>query len=454
MIADEDSGVAVVVDPQRVIDEYMKDAAEHDFQISHVFLTHFHADLVAGHIELRDKLGAEICLGARAEAEFDFLALEDGNEVSLGDVRLSILETPGHTPEGISIVVYDESKLKDVPYAVLTGDALFIGDVGRPDLLASIGVTAEELSEMLYDSVHNKLAKLPPETLVYPAHGAGSMCGKNLSDDTVSTIDEQLNYNYAMQPMSLKEFQGVVLEDQPDAPDYFVHDAILNRQERPNLAAAMESSLEGLGLEAVLRHQTRHAQIIDVRDAVDFEGAHLLGAINVGLDGKFATWAGTILNQNDRIIVIADAGDEEEAIMRLGRIGFDNVLGYLKRGMVTVGDRDALLDSVDRITALAARDELDSTQPPTVLDIRTAGEREAGFIPGSVNIPLNELKDRLEELGRAQHLIVHCQGGYRSAIACSVLQHHEFSHLQDLVGGFNAWKATDLPVQSIQHAAT
>lgn len=307
---------------------------------------------------------------------------------------------------------------------------------------------------MLYDSVHNKLAKLPPETLVYPAHGAGSMCGKNLSDETVSTIGEQLEYNYAMQPMSLKAFQAVVLEDQPDAPDYFVHDAILNRKERPNLSETMEASLEGLDLEAALRHQTRHAQIVDVRDPVDFEGAHLRGAINIGLRGKFATWAGTMVNKDDRIIVIADTGDEEEAIMRLGRIGFDNVLGYLKEGMATVGDRDALLDTVDRITARAAMDALHSEHPPTVLDVRTSQEREAGFIPGSVNIPLNELTERLEELGRAQHLIVHCEGGYRSSIACSVLQHFRFTQLQDLVGGFNAWKASGMPIQTTQHATT
>lgn len=454
MIADEDSGIAVVVDPQRDIDEYVKDAANHNCRIAYVVLTHFHADFLAGHIELRDKVGATICLGAKAEAEFEFRSLADGDQLELGNVVLRIIETPGHTPEGISIVVYDESKLNDVPHAVLTGDTLFIGDVGRPDLLASIGVTAVELSEMLYDSVHNKLAKLPPETLVYPAHGAGSMCGKNLSDETVSTIGEQLKYNYAMQPMCLKRFQDVVLADQSDAPDYFAHDAVLNRKERPNLDQTMEQSLEGLSLEAVLRHQTRQAQIIDVREALDFEGAHLRGAINIGLRGKFATWAGTMLSKDDRIVVIADAGDEAEAIMRLGRIGFDNVLGYLQGGMAAISDRDALLDSVDRITARAARDALNSDQPPTIVDIRTAGEREAGYIAGSVNIPLSELSDRLEELGRAQHLIVHCQGGYRSAVACSVLQHFGFTRLHDLVGGFNAWKASNLPVQTNEHATS
>lgn len=455
MIGDEKRGVAVVVDPQRDIEQYVKDAEARGLQITHVILTHFHADFLAGHIELRDQVGAKICLGARADAEFDFQALSHGEELQLGEVRLEILETPGHTPEGISILVYDLSKLNDIPHAVLTGDALFIGDFGRPDLLASIGVTAEELSEMLYDSVHNKLAKLPRETLVYPAHGAGSLCGRNLSDETVSTIGEQLQYNYAMQPMSLKEFQAVVLEDQPDAPDYFSHDAMLNRQERPNLSEAMKSSLEGLSLEGTLRQKMHDdVQLVDVRDAIDFEGAHLAGAINIGLRGKFATWAGTMLHKDGHLIVIADPGDEEEAIMRLGRIGFDNTIGYLKGGMATVGDREALLARIDRMTAKAVRDALDTDQPPAILDIRTAKEREAGFIPGSVNIPLNELNGRIDELGRARNLVVHCQGGYRSAIACSVLQQHGFAAVKDMVGGFNAWKTSGLPIQTPTETVT
>lgn len=455
MIGDEESGVAVVVDPQRDIEQYVTDAETRNLRITHVLLTHFHADFLAGHIELRDQVGAKICLGAKAQAEFDFLALTQGDELNLGDVCLEILETPGHTPEGISILVFDLTKLNDSPYAVLTGDTLFIGDVGRPDLMASIGVTAEELSEMLYDSVRNKLAQLPPETLVYPAHGAGSLCGRNLSSETVSTIGEQLQYNYAMQPMTLSEFQAVVLEDQPEAPDYFAHDAMLNRQERPSLSRAMESSLEGLSLEATLRHQMHEdVQVVDVRDAIDFSGAHLAGAINIGLRGKFATWAGTILNKDGHIIVIADPGDEEEAIMRLGRIGFDNVTGYLKSGMAAIGDRDSLLATVDRITAKTVQEAMASNRPPLVVDVRTSRERQAGCIPGSVNIPLNELTDRLNELDTARNVVVHCQGGYRSVIGCSLLQQRGYSSVRDLVGGFHAWKSSGLPVQKSAEAAS
>ena len=338
MIADENTGDAVVVDPQRDIDQYLADAEALDFRIRYVFLTHFHADFVAGHIELRDAAGAEICLGSPASAAFSFLPVTEATKISLGRVRLEFLETPGHTPEGISIVVFDETIDANVPHAVLTGDTLFVGDVGRPDLMASIGVSAEELATQLYDSVHNKLSRLPDSTLVYPAHGAGSLCGRNLSDETVSTIGDQKQSNYAMQPMPVEQFVDMVLADQPDAPDYFSYDAELNREERATLSESMRESLNALSLEAVLRHQTRGVQIVDVRDAIDFEFSHLVGTINIGLRGKFATWAGSTLRKDRPVIVIGDDGDEFEAIMRLGRIGFDHVTGFLKNGVFAVGN--------------------------------------------------------------------------------------------------------------------
>ena len=289
LITDEKTKTAAVVDPQRDVTQYLRDAEAAGCQIKHVFLTHFHADFLAGHIELRDQVGAKIHLGSRAEAEFEVAKAKDGDRIEFGDVLLEILETPGHTPEGISILVYDLAKNKEQPLAVLTGDTLFIGDVGRPDLLASIGVTADELADMLYDSLTQKLVKLPDETLVYPAHGAGSMCGKNLSKETVSTIGEQKKFNYALQPMSREEFKKIVTAEQPEAPSYFVHDAILNRQERPNLEKTLSASLKGLPLDDVLRLKNQGAQLLDVRDAIDFEGAHLAGAINIGIQRKYAT---------------------------------------------------------------------------------------------------------------------------------------------------------------------
>ncbi len=446
IIADEKTGVAAVVDPQRDVDQYIADAEENGWQIKYVFLTHFHADFLAGHIELRDRAGAKIYLGAKAQAEYEFVPVKEGDVVEFGQVRLTILETPGHTPEGISILVYDLEKNEETPYAVLTGDTLFIGDVGRPDLLASIGVTADELAEMLYESVQ-KLKALPDETLVYPAHGAGSLCGKNLSDETVSTIGEQKKYNYALQPMSREEFIKLVEVDQPDAPDYFVYDAIKNREERASLEETMQDSMKPLTLEEVLEYQANGAQIIDVRDGVDFDAGHLRGALNIGLQGKYATWAGSVLNHEDPIIVIANNNEEEEAVMRLGRIGYDNVAGYLKDGMGALAARDDLIQTIERVTAPALADLLKNHEA-IVLDVRSERERETdGFIAGSLNIPLNHLTERLDEVPTETTVSVHCAGGYRSAIACGLLQKHGRNNLLDLVGGFDAWKASHLPIE-------
>ncbi|HZI93095.1 MAG TPA: MBL fold metallo-hydrolase, partial [Patescibacteria group bacterium] len=284
LIADE-AGAAVVVDPQRDIDQYLDDAARLGLTIRHVLLTHFHADFVAGHLELRDRVGASIGLGARASADYPFTALKDGDTIELGSVRLKILETPGHTPEGISILAYDLNASADKPHAVLTGDTLFIGDVGRPDLMASIGITADDLAGMLYDSLRGKLMALPDETLLYPAHGAGSMCGKNLSTDTVSTIGAQRQYNYALQPMSKEAFVRMVTADQPEAPRYFAHDAELNRSERATLDTMLERALAPLGLDEMLKLREAGARVLDVRDPAEFEGAHLDGSVNIGLGG-------------------------------------------------------------------------------------------------------------------------------------------------------------------------
>ena len=448
MITDERTKNAAVVDPQRDVDQYLADAAAGGYQIKHVLLTHFHADFLAGHIELRDRAGAKIYLGSRAAAEFDFTRMKDGDQIEFGDVRLKILETPGHTPEGISILVYDLAKSEGQPQAVLTGDTLFIGDVGRPDLLASIGVTADELADMLYDSITNKLVKLPDATLVYPAHGAGSMCGKSLSKETVSTIGEQKKFNYALQPMSREEFKRMVVAEQPEAPAYFVHDAILNRQERANLEQTMAKSLRPLPLDEVLRLHNQGAQLLDVRDAVDFEGAHLAGSLNIALQGKYATWCGTMLSHDVPIVVIAEPGGEQEAVTRLGRIGFDNVAGYLQAGMEALRDRPELVRRLDRITAVALDEQLNSDTRPVVVDVRTEKEYSAGHIDGSRNVPLNHLRERLSEIPRDETIVVHCEGGYRSAIAASVLEQAGRKNVFDLVGGFKAWVASKLPYQA------
>jgi glyoxylase-like metal-dependent hydrolase (beta-lactamase superfamily II)/rhodanese-related sulfurtransferase len=440
LIADTGSKTGIVVDPQRDIDQYLKDAADHGVEIRHVFLTHFHADFLAGHLELRDRTGAEIRLGARAEAEYAFTPMRDRDRLDFGKVRLEVLETPGHTPEGISILVFDLEKDTDIPHAVLTGDTLFIGDVGRPDLFASVGVTAAELGRMLYTSLHDKLLPLPDETLVYPAHGAGSMCGKNLSSDTVSTIGDQRRFNYALQPMSCEEFVNLVASNQPDAPAYFSYDAMLNRKERDTLDHSLERSLKPLPLDEVLRLRNAGAQMLDVRDAAEFAGAHMEGSVNIGLGGKYATWAGSLLDKDRAIVIVAEPGQEEEAAVRLGRIGFDQVAGFLDGGMMVLEKRPDLVKQIGWITAGELKQQVAGGETPVILDVRAAGERESGGIPDSLHIPLIHLSKRLKEVPRDRPVVIHCASGYRSSAAASILERHGFTNAVDLVGGYAAWE--------------
>ncbi len=357
LLGDEASATGIVVDPQRDIQQYLKDAETFGLQIRHVFLTHFHADFVAGHLELRDRCGATIHLGAQAQAEYAFVAMKDGDTLDFPGMRLQILETPGHTIESISILVFDLAKDAAKPYAVLTGDTLFIGDVGRPDLRASLGWTADDLGAHLYDSIHNKLLPLPDETLVYPAHGAGSLCGKKLSSDTVSSLGDQRRLNYALQPMSKEEFIRLVTADQPDAPAYFTYDAILNTRERATLDKNLEQVLHPIDLDEVLRMGDLGAQILDVRDAAEYAKGHLAGSINIGLGGQYATWAGTVLDRAKPIVIIAEPSREQEAALRLGRIGFDHVKGYLQGGMEALPSRPDLVWPTERVSAPMVAEE-------------------------------------------------------------------------------------------------
>src|SRR5262245_39681060 len=335
VVADEESGAAAVVDPQRDVDQYLTFAADYNLRITHVFLTHFHADFIAGHLELRDRLGATICLGRKAIAEYEFKPVGDGSVIDLGSVRIEALETPGHTVESISLLVYDREAGED-PVAVLTGDTLFVGDVGRPDLRASLGWSATELGAMLYDSVHNKLLKLPDSTKVYPAHGAGSLCGKAISKETVSTIGDQRRLNYALQPMSKERFIQLVTADQPDAPAYFTYDAVLNSRERPTLDQALARELKPLTVEQVAAAVHNGAQLLDTRDPSEFAAAHLAGSVNIGLGGQYATWAGTLLDAARPIVIVADPGAEAQSALRLGRIGFDRIVGFIDGGLAAV----------------------------------------------------------------------------------------------------------------------
>jgi hydroxyacylglutathione hydrolase len=439
LIGDDTTRTAAVVDPRRDIEPYLEEADRQGLQIKHVFLTHFHADFIAGHLELRDRVGATIYLGARAQAEYAFTPMADGALLEFGRVRLRVLETPGHTSESISIVVFDLDRSADTPYAVLTGDTLFAGDVGRPDLRASLGWSATELGTLLFESLRTKLLTLPDKTLVYPAHGAGSLCGKHISKETFSTIGAERQANYALQPMSSDAFVALVTADQPDAPAYFTYDAVLNARERPTLDAILERELRPLTLDQVLELQRGGAQVLDVRDSGDFATAHLTGSINIGLGGQYATWAGTLLNRERPIVLIAEPGREQEGAMRLGRIGFDSVAGYLDGGMQSVDSRPDLIARTERISPGLLAEYLASPDAPVVIDVRTPREWQAGHIPGSLNLPLNHLENDLSVIPRDRSVAVTCAGGYRSSIAASLLQQHGFSRLVELAGGMAAW---------------
>ncbi len=447
LIGDEASHTAAVVDPQRDVDGYLTFAAEHGLHIKHVFLTHLHADFVAGHLELRDRAGATIYLGAKARAAYAFSPLPEGAVVEFGAVRLQILETPGHTPESISILVYDLARSQREPYAVLTGDTLFVGDVGRPDLRAALGWSAADLGALLYDSLRVKLLPLPDSTLVYPAHGAGSLCGKAISQETVSTIGAQRQFNYALQPMNQAAFLQLVTADQPEAPPYFTYDAVLNSEERRTLDDVLAHELNALSLDRALELHANGAQLLDTREPAEFASSHLAASINIALSGQYATWAGTLLDRSRPIVIIANPGRENESAVRLGRIGFDNIAGFLKDGVRSLEKRPDLERSTERLSAPLAAERLGGGTAPVTIDVRTPRERDEKHIEGSLGIPLNHLVEHLTQLQRDRPILLYCAGGYRSSIAASILQANGFDRISEIAGGLAAWEAASLPMR-------
>ena len=440
LIGDTGSGRAVVVDPQRDVDAYVADAAEHGLTIVQVLETHFHADFLSGHLELAERTGATIGYGraAAGRAEFPIVTFADGDRIELGvderGVTLEVRETPGHTPESISIVVHDG---RGDPYGVLTGDTLFIGDVGRPDLLASVGVTADELARLLYHSLHDRLLALPDATKVFPAHGAGSACGKQLSTETVSTIGEQRRTNYALAPMSEDEFVDAVTQGQSVAPLYFAFAANRNRQQRDLLAA--DTTVPTLTLDEVLAHQRSGAVVLDARDDTTFALGHLRGSINVGLGGRFAEYAGEVMRPATPIVLVTPPGHESEAKVRLARIGFDDVVGALGQPTEAFVAHPEHVAHLSRLTAGVLEHRMAELPDLAVIDVRNAGEVALGSIPGARHLPLPALLDNLGGLDRDVPTVVFCAGGYRSAIASSLLRAHGFRDVSDLLGGYTAW---------------
>ena len=435
-------GEAAVVDPRRDVDSYIEEARAQGLEIRHIIETHLHADFVSGHRELAHRTGAKIYFGANAGARFEHVPVREGDEIRMGDVLLRFLETPGHTPESVSVLVIDRA-VSDVPKAVLTGDTLFIGDVGRPDLLGAT-MTAQELAGMLYDSLHGKLLTLPDSVEVYPAHGAGSLCGRNISSETSSTIGQQRQFNYALKPMPKEDFVRMMTTDLPEAPRYFARDVAINRGGASELGELPEpAALEARDVEAL---QRKGAIVLDTRPAAQYGAAHVPGSLHIGLSGQFASWAGALVSPQAPILLVAE--DEEqvrEARVRLARVGIENVAGYLAGGILEWDRAGLPLATMEQINV----GELDARLREggvRVVDVRRPGEWASGHIGGATHLPLNALAESAGPLPKDEPLAMVCAGGYRSSIATSVLERQGFTRITNVVGGMAAWKSANFEV--------
>lgn len=440
LVGDAGSRRAVVVDPQRDVSAYLADAEAEGLRIEHVVETHFHADFLSGHLELAARTGADICYGEGAEADFPVRALADGERLELGCVSLEVLATPGHTPESICLLIRRPGEAD--PWGVLTGDTLFVGDVGRPDLLASQGATPEEMARLLYRSLRDKLGPLPDSTRVFPAHGAGSSCGRSLSTETSSTMGDQRRSNHALRAGSEEEFVAMVTQGQSVAPLYFGYDASRNHE----LHALLDESdpLPALEVDEVVERQAAGAVVLDARSPQAFSLGHLRGAVNVGLEGRFAEYAGDVLRPDEEVVLACPPGREREARVRLGRIGFDRVVGYLPRPAAALVARPDLAVGSSRLTAGELAEELEGAEGdrPVLVDVRNPAElEEKPPIAGALHIPLARLLDRMGELDPARPTVAYCAGGYRSSIAASLLVSRGFADVSDLLGGYDAWAA-------------
>lgn len=445
-------GEAAVVDPQRDVEQYLIEAEKQNLKIKYVVETHLHADFVSGHRELAARTGAEIVFGAKANATFPHLAMKDGDEFKLGKLALKVLETPGHTPESISITVTDTS-ISNEPQKVLTGDTLFIGDVGRPDLVGSKGYTPQAMAEMLYDSLYEKLLKLPDSVEVYPAHGAGSLCGRNMSKETSSTIGEQKKFNYALKSMTKEDFVKMMTFDLPEVPAYFPKDAEINRsgakalQELPQPLTMTAEEVNKLSQQGYL--------VLDVRPSSAFGAGHIPGSLNIALSGQFASWAGTIISLNTPIILVAEDLEKiNEAVTRLARIGIENVKGYLE-GQIFAWDKANLaINQVMQISVDELHSQLEEKANLQLIDVRRPAEYQNGHVPSAVNIQLAYLERELSKIDTQKPTAVICASGYRSSIATSLLARHGFNKLYNVVGGTTAWINANYPTEKQIAACT
>lgn len=433
-------GEAAVVDPQRDVDQYLEEAERRGLAIRYILETHFHADFVSGHVELARRTGATIVFGRRAETAINHLAVLDGDKLRLGKLTLTALETPGHTPESITWTVTDPERSSE-PVIAFTGDTLFINDAGRPDLVGSKGFTPEEMASMMYDSLRTRILTLPDSIEIWPAHGAGSACGRNISDARSSTLGEQKRSNWALQPMSREEFVTLLTENLEAPPSYFPLNAEMNRR-GPQPLRTDARALDHEQVQALIE---QGALIVDVRPAEEFRKAHVAGSINIGLAGDFAPWAGSLLPFDSRIVIVAaDEQRVEEAVIRLGRVGIEGVEGYLRGGIEAWRRAGLTLASSEMIDPRALHL---AASEYAVLDVRRRAEFVTGHVPGAINIPLTELSRRIEEVQGEKPVAVICAGGYRSAMAVSFLERAGKRRVSDVTGGTAAWKTAGLPLQ-------
>lgn len=438
---------AIVIDPQRDIEIYEDYLSQNGLNLKYILETHLHADFVSGHLELSNKTSAEIVFSKIANVDFAHISVVEGDQLEFGDVQISILDTPGHTPEGICFLMKNfqnpESEL-----VVFTGDTLFAGDVGRPDLMDAT-ISKEKLATMLYHSLRDKLMTLPDVTKVYPAHGAGSSCGRALLDVEYSTIGDEKKTNYALQPMSIKEFIHQVTTDQPIPPSYFASSAKLNRIGLQPVDVILDN-LKSFTVKEVMELKSEFdITLVDVRDPEIYSMQYIPGSINIGLDGRYAEWLGTVTKQDHRLIIIADPGKEREATIRAARVGFDNVIGYLNGGFNSWISENKQTETFERINPEDMVQITESEDDYIVLDVRRPTEYRVGHLPNALNIPLSQLESNLSKLDKSKKFIVHCAGGYRSVIASSILKQHNFTKVVDIRGGFDAFTEKSIKINHI-----
>jgi len=438
----ESNGEAAIIDPIRETEPYLALAKERGTKIKYIFETHFHADFVSGHIDLANKTGAEIIYGPMAETDYKVRNLKDGEELKVGHLTIRAIHTPGHTPESTCYLLLDESYQE---YCVFTGDTLFVGDVGRPDLLDG-KMTKEQLAGMMYDSLNNKIKKLPDEVIVYPAHGPGSSCGKNLGPEKQSTIGTEKQMNYALADMKREDFIKVLTEGLTPPPAYFFSDAMINKQGYAAIDGVMKRNMKALSIPEFEKEVASGTVILDTRCPDDFEKGFIPGSINIGLNGMYAIWAGTILDINVPLAIVCDAGKEEESVMRLARVGYEKVNGFLDGGVDAWKNAGKPMDTVTSIDPPEFADRVHNGEK--VLDVRKITEAEEGHVKGATVIPLAELKQNLDALDKNTPVIIHCRGGYRSMVAASLMKRQGFKDVTNVHGGWSHFKNIDLPIQT------